>query len=147
MAVSRSVAVGLLDRILVNRLAWLALLARSQASKNAEILVFRPEVAALRRVNPRPRLAWSDREVLAALFRALRGHRMSLRALRLPIMSSRQVRPRVDTQAGFVLGDEAGGDEAFELGAYCLDLGWLEAQVQGATQVSRASVRCRRSAW
>jgi len=53
------VAVGLLYRILVNLLSWLALLARSQASKNAEILVLRQEVAVLRRASPRPRLAWT----------------------------------------------------------------------------------------
>ena len=73
-------AVGLLYRILVNLLSWLALLARSQASKNAEILVLRQEVAVLRRVNPKPRLAWTDRAVLAALSKllpkALRGHRI-----------------------------------------------------------------------
>jgi hypothetical protein len=74
------VAVGLLYRILVNLLSWLALLARSQASKNAEILVLRQEVAVLRRANPKPRLAWTDRAVLAALSKllpkALRGHRL-----------------------------------------------------------------------
>jgi hypothetical protein len=74
------VAVGVLYRILVNLLSWLALLARSQASKNAELLVLRQEVAVLRRTNPRPRLAWTDRAVLAALPKllpkALRGHRI-----------------------------------------------------------------------
>ncbi|MEY9895689.1 cell division protein FtsB [Catenulispora sp. MAP12-49] len=60
-------AIGLLYRILVNFLSWLVLLARSQASKNAEILVLRQEVAVLRRTNPKPRLAWTDRAVLAAL--------------------------------------------------------------------------------
>jgi len=42
----------LLYRILVYLLSWLTLLARSQASKNAEILVLRQEVAVLRRANP-----------------------------------------------------------------------------------------------
>ena len=36
----------------MNLLSWLALLARSQASKNAEILVLRQEVAVLRRDEP-----------------------------------------------------------------------------------------------
>ncbi|WP_370345553.1 hypothetical protein [Catenulispora sp. MAP5-51] len=64
----------------MNLLSRLALLARSQASKNAEILVLRQEVAVLRRTNPNPnpRLGWTDRAVLAALFKllpqALRGH-------------------------------------------------------------------------
>jgi putative transposase len=37
-------------------LSWLALLTRSSASKDAEILVLRQEVAVLRRAKPKPRL-------------------------------------------------------------------------------------------
>jgi putative transposase len=71
------VQVRLIYRFAVAVLSWLALLARSSASKDAEILVLRQEVAVLRRVNPRPRLDWSDRSVLAALSRLLpRGLRL-----------------------------------------------------------------------
>jgi hypothetical protein len=49
----------------VTLISWLALLARSSASKDAEILALRHEVAVLRRANPRPRLAWSDRAALS----------------------------------------------------------------------------------
>lgn len=75
-----SVAVRLLYRILVQVLFWLTLLARSSASKDVEILALRHEVAVLRRSNPKPRIGWTDRAVLAALSRllpkALRAHRI-----------------------------------------------------------------------
>jgi putative transposase len=50
---------------------WMVLLARSSASKDAELLVQRHEVVVLRRQNPRPKLEWVDRAVLAALARLL----------------------------------------------------------------------------
>jgi putative transposase len=52
---------------------WVALLARSSASKDAELLMLRQEVAVLRRRNPKPRMDWADRAVLAALARLLPG--------------------------------------------------------------------------
>jgi hypothetical protein len=52
---------------------WVALLARSSASKDAELLMLRQEVAVLRRRNPKPRMDWADRAVLAALARLLSG--------------------------------------------------------------------------
>jgi putative transposase len=65
------VQVRLIYRFAYAVLSWLALLARSQAAKNAEIMVLRHEVAVLRRANPKPRLEWTDRAVLAALSRIL----------------------------------------------------------------------------
>ncbi|MET8312448.1 hypothetical protein [Micromonospora sp. NPDC005173] len=59
-------AVRLIYQLLIQVISWLALLAQSSASKDAEILVLRHEVAMLRRGNPKPRLDWTDRAVLAA---------------------------------------------------------------------------------
>jgi hypothetical protein len=55
--------------LLVRVLSWLALLARSDAVKNVEILMLHREVAVLRRGNPRPTLTWLDRAVPSALSR------------------------------------------------------------------------------
>ena len=52
---------------------WMVLLARSSASKDAELLVLRQEVAVLRRQNPKPKLDWADRAVLAAMGLLLPG--------------------------------------------------------------------------
>ena len=66
--------------VLARVLSWLALLARSDATKDVEILVLRHEVAVLRRHNPRPTLTWVDRTLLSALSRLLPT---ALRQLRL----------------------------------------------------------------
>jgi transposase len=66
--------------IFIRLAGWMALLARSAASKDAELLVLRQEMAVLRRQNPGPKLDWADRAVIAALARLLPG---SLRMSRL----------------------------------------------------------------
>ncbi len=73
-------SVRLLYLIMVRVSGWLVLLGRTQASKDAEIIMLRHEVMVLRRQVARPSPDWADRAILAALARllpaALRGGRL-----------------------------------------------------------------------
>jgi transposase InsO family protein len=66
--------------LMIRLFGWMSLLARSDTSKDVEILVLRHEVAILRRRVTRPKPHWADRAVTAALARLLprnlRWHRI-----------------------------------------------------------------------
>ena len=68
---SRLASVRLLYLIRIRVFGWLQLLSRSQASKDAEIMVLRHKVTVLSRQVARPKPDRANRAVLAALARLL----------------------------------------------------------------------------
>jgi hypothetical protein len=65
------VALRLVYLIFIRLLGALALLMRSDVSKEAEILVLRHQLAVMRRQVARPKPSWADRALISALARLL----------------------------------------------------------------------------
>jgi hypothetical protein len=81
------VALRLTYLLLTRVLSWLVLHARSNTTKDVEILALRHELAVLRRTTPTPSLTWADRALLSALGRLL-PHRLRLQRIVTPRTTS-----------------------------------------------------------
>ncbi|MEV6132685.1 helix-turn-helix domain-containing protein [Streptomyces violaceusniger] len=62
-------AIRLIYQLACQLFRWLALLSRSSAAKDVEILMLRHQLAVVQRIQPRPQFSWSDRVVMSALLR------------------------------------------------------------------------------
>src|SRR3954449_12035486 len=64
-------ALRLIYQMFSKLVGWIGLRTRSDTTKDIEILVLRHQLTVLQRRTPRPRMAWTDRALIAALTRLL----------------------------------------------------------------------------
>jgi hypothetical protein len=119
---------------MVRVFGWLVLLGRSQASKDAEILMLRHEVMVLRRQVARPRPDWADRAVLAALARLLPA---ALRGSRLVTPGTLAWHRRLATRKRTTRAGRAARRSARRSATWCC--GWRRRTRHGDTAGSTAS--------
>jgi hypothetical protein len=101
------VALMLIYRMFTKLLSWMVLCARSDTTKDIEILVLRHQLTVLQRRTPRPRLRWIDRAVIAALARLVPAHcRLGLLVTPATIL---RWHPRVSQFSGAVAGPWGAG--------------------------------------
>ena len=124
----------LLYLLMVRLFAWVALLARSGASKDVEILVLRHEIAVLRRQVARPKPDWADRAVIAALARllprSLRLHRIVTPGTLLA-WHRRIVKKQVDLSGCHRAPAGPGGDPSAGPAAGQANPRWGHRRIQG----------------
>ncbi|GAA3367150.1 hypothetical protein GCM10017744_078150 [Streptomyces antimycoticus] len=91
----RVVAIRLIYQLACQLFRWLALLARSSAAKDVEILMLRHQLGVAQRIQPRPQLSWSDRAVMAALLRMVNKQQRARLALLVTPRSVLRRHPRL----------------------------------------------------
>ena len=71
------VTLRLIYRMFSTLLGWIVLRTRSDTTKEIEILVLRHQLAVLERRTPRPRVTWTDRALIGAVWWSRHGGRTS----------------------------------------------------------------------